>query len=151
MKAVIVCESTHHGNTRKLVDAIAAKFAVEVCDIAQADTIDLNAYELIGFASGISYGKFYEKITSVLREALPGGKKVFFLYTCAQNSGDFSESIRRLAEEKGCESVGSYGCKGFNTYGPLKLIGGMNRKHPDENELQGAVDFFASILSSISH
>jgi len=35
---------------------------------------------------------------------------------------------------------------GYNTYGPLKLIGGMNRKHPTGEELEGAVVFYESLI-----
>ena len=48
--------------------------------------------------------------------------------------------------EKGAVVLGEYGCRGYNTYGPWKLIGGMNRDHPSQEELYAAEDFFASLL-----
>ena len=42
MKSIIIYESTHHGNTKKLVDAIAAKHNVEAVSIENAETIDLS-------------------------------------------------------------------------------------------------------------
>lgn len=68
---------------------------------------------------------------------------MFFLYTCADNSRDFAASLRAVAAERGTEDLGTYACKGFNTYGPWKLVGGMNKKHPTADEILGAVDFFA--------
>ena len=41
--------------------------------------------------------------------------------------------------------MGEYGCKGFNTYGPWNLIGGMNKNHPNDKEIIEAVRFYESI------
>lgn len=56
------------------------------------------------------------------------------------------EKIKAAAHEKGAIILGEYGCRGYNTYGPWKMIGGMNRKHPSEDEINNAVRFFASLL-----
>lgn len=145
MKTAIIYESTHHGNTKKLVDAIAAKHDVDVIGFEQADKAKLEEYDIIGLASGIAYGKFYKGITEAAKGFLSNGKKVFFLYTCGKNSRDYSENIRGIAEARGCVSLGSYGCTGFDTYGPFKLIGGLNKNHPDADEIKAAVDFFEKI------
>ena len=52
MRTIILYESLHHGNTRKLVDAIAEQFPVELHD-ARSFTGDLSDYDAVGFASGI--------------------------------------------------------------------------------------------------
>lgn len=108
--------------------------------------IHLEEYDFIGFASGICFSRFYEKITACVQEKLPIGKQVFFLYTCANNSKDFSENIKQIAIEKGCNVMGTYGCKGFNTYGPFKIVGGINKKHPSQSEIEGAITFFENCI-----
>ena len=35
----------------------------------------------------------------------------------------------------------------YNTYGPWKIIGGMNKRHPDPEELDAVCGFYAKILS----
>ena len=145
MKVVIVFESTHHGNTKKLVDAIAAKNEVDLINAIEADYVNYEDYDIIGFASGAAYGKFYKKITSLAR-SVPSGKKVFFMYSCGKNNKDYSDNIRETLESKGCISLGSYGCPGYDTFGPLKLMGGINKGHPNQGEIEGAVDFYASLL-----
>lgn len=35
MNAIIICASTHHGNTRKVADAIAKEYNLEVVDATQ--------------------------------------------------------------------------------------------------------------------
>lgn len=145
MNTLILVESKHHGNTRKLVDAIASKYDVNIIDVTEKKRINFEEYDRIGFASGIDFGKFYNNVTSYAEE-LPAGKRVFFIYTCANDGKDFSKDIRKRAETQGAIHMGTYGCKGFNTYGPWKIIGGMNKKHPNQDEIQGAVNFFKKMM-----
>ena len=145
-KAVIIYASTHHGNTRKLVDAIADKYDIDKIDATEHQQSDLSGYDLIGFASGIDFGKFYGPVEAFLESNLPESKRVFFLYTCAKINPRFTEKIKALALKKGAVILGEYGCKGYNTYGPWKMIGGMNKNHPSEDEISNAVNFFASLF-----
>ena len=145
-KAVIIYASTHHGNTRKLVDAIADKYDIDKIDATEHQQSDLSGYDLIGFASGIDFGKFYGPVEDFLESNLLESKRIFFLYTCAKINPRFTEKIKALALKKGAVILGEYGCKGYNTYGPWKMIGGMNKNHPSEDEISNAVNFFASLF-----
>ena len=144
-KAVIIYASTHHGNTCRLVQAIADRYSIDTIDATEQQTADLSGYDLIGFASGIDFGKFYEPVEQFLEANLPENKGIFFLYTCARVSQRFTRSIRAKAAKKNAIVLGEYGCKGFNTYGPWKLLGGINKGHPTAAEMAEAVDFFHSI------
>ena len=140
-KALII-----YGSTKKLAEAIADRYDVHLINAAKQQTADLSAYDLIGFASGIDFGKFYPCVEQFLERNLPENKRVFFLYTCAKVSSRFTKTAKTAARKKGAAIVGEYGCRGFNTYGPWKLIGGMNKGHPSEEEVQAAVQFFESLL-----
>ena len=145
-KAVIIYASTHHGSTRKLVEAIANQYGIDQIDATKQQYADLSQYDLIGFASGIDFGKFYDCVEQFLENKLLEKKQVFFLYTCARVSNRFTETIKTAARKKGAVILGEYGCRGFNTYGPWKMIGGMNKGHPTQEEITEAVRFFESIL-----
>ena len=41
----------------------------------------------------------------------------------------------------GSESPGILRCKGYDTFGPFKLVGGIAKGHPDEEDMKNAVDF----------
>ena len=58
MKTAIAYYSKHHGNTKKLLDAIAAENDVTLIDVTQNPTADLTGLDRIGFASGIYYSSF---------------------------------------------------------------------------------------------
>ena len=145
MNAIIIYISTHHENTKKLVDAISEKYNIKAVPLSEAHTIDLNSYDIIGFASGIAFGKFYEPLERFAKQRLPHGKKVFFLYTCGKNNDKYTCSISDIAQSHECEILGSYGCLGFDTYGPFKLIGGISKGHPTQAEIEGAVIFCEKI------
>ena len=53
--------------------------------------------------------------------------------------------MKEIALEKQSVILGEYGCKGYNTYGPWKVIGGMNKKHPTEDEKLVAIKFFEGL------
>ena len=58
----------------------------------------------------------------------------------------FTTSIRESVSQKGAIVLGEYGCKGYNTYGPWQIIGGMNKKHPTKEEIALAVKFVGDLL-----
>ena len=144
-KAVIIYASKHHGNTYKLVKAISDKHNIRTIDAAKNAVVNLQKYDVIGFASGIDFGKFYEEIEDFAKENLPNKKQVFFLYTCAMERKGFTNSMKEIVLEKEAIILGEYGCKGYNTYGPWKVIGGMNKKHPTEEEVISAIEFFEGL------
>ena len=144
-KTVIIYASTHHKNTYKLVKAISDKHNVDIIDATQQSSADLQYYDVIGLASGIDFGKFYEAVENFARHHLPFQKQVFFLQTCAVDRKGFTDSIREIAAQKEAVVLGEYGCKGYNTYGPWKVIGGMNKKHPTQEEIASAVTFFENL------
>jgi flavodoxin len=41
--------------------------------------------------------------------------------------------------------IGSYGCRGYDTFGHLKLIGGIAKGHPDEKDIAGAIEFIKGL------
>ena len=144
-KAVIIYASKHHGNTLKLVKGISDKYDIRNIDATQNYVVSLEEYDVIGFASGIDFGKFYKEIEDFAKVNLPNNKQVFFLYTCANKREGFTNSMKAIALEKQSIILGEYGCRGYNTYGPWKIIGGMNKKHPTTDEIISAIEFIEKI------
>ena len=145
MKTAIVYYSKHHGNTKKLLDAIAAVQDVTLIDVTESAAADLTAFDRVGFASGIYYGGFAKQLQSCAEERLPEGKSVFYLYTHGAPNGNFLKGMREIAEKKGCRELGAYHCQGFDTFGPFKLLGGIAKGHPTEEEIRAAVRFYQNL------
>lgn len=142
---MIIYASTHHGNTKKVVDAIAKEFDVELVDATAVQQKDLSDYDLIGFASGIYAAQFHQQIKNFALNNLPNNKKIFYIMTSAMNK-DFSKSMAESVKGKNAEVVGVFTCRGYNTFGPFKLVGGTGKGHPDENDLKDAVEFFRRLI-----
>ena len=145
MKTAIVYCSRHHGNTKKLLDAIAQKHDVTLIDAVEKPDADLSGYELIGFASGIYYSAFHKSVMQLAEKRLPKGAKVFLMYTCGAKKDGYTSKLRELVQAHGGRVIGEYGCLGYDTFGPFKLVGGIAKGHPDGEELRGAVDFFEKL------
>ena len=145
MNTAIAYYSQHHGNTKKLLDAIAAQAEVTLINVVEEKDADLTAFDRIGFASGIYYSSFAKQIVTFADAHLPENKDVFYIYTHGAPKGGFLKSIREAAEKKHCRELGAYHCLGFDTFGPFKLVGGIAKGHPNEEEIAGAVRFYQSL------
>ena len=145
MKTAVVYYSEHHGNTKKLLDAIAAKHDVTLIDVTKAPETDLSGYDRIGLASGIYYSSFAKQLLAYAEEHLPEGKDVFYIFTHGAPKGMFLNAVRKIAEAKHCRERGDYHCQGYDTFGPFKLVGGIAKGHPTEDEISGAVSFYEGL------
>jgi flavodoxin len=147
-KTAIVYYSEHHGNTRKVVEAIAAAHEeVTLIDAATKIEVDLSGYERIGFASGIYGGQFAKKLLTFAQINLPDRKETFIIYTSAMNGKKYGDDLRQLLDKRNARVLGTWHTKGYCTFGPLKLIGGAFKGKPGEAELQEAVRFYESLGS----
>lgn len=145
MKTVIAYYSKHHGNTKKLLDAIAAVDDVKLIDVTVIKTADLSRYDRIGFASGIYYGSFAKQVQDFAWSSLPENKPVFLIETCGGPRKGYFSAMEKITEEKHCKVIGEYECLGFDTFGPFKLVGGIQKGHPTEEEIDGAVMFYQEL------
>lgn len=149
MKTVIVYYSKHHNNTKKVIDVIAKLENVKLIDAGIIKEKDLSEYDLICFASGIFYSNFHKCVIEFAKKNLPENKKVFLIYTCGIKRANYTDKIKQIVIEKNSKVLGEYACLGFDTFGPLKLIGGIAKGHPNEEEINGAVEFYSNIINKI--
>ena len=146
MNTCIVYYSKHHGNTRRLLDAIAeADRNVTLIDVTEQPDADLSAFDRIGLASGIYFSSFAKQMLSFADAQLPENKAVFYIYTHGAPVGGFLKGIRAVVKKKQCREIGRYHCYGFDTFGPFGKIGGIAKGHPTEKEIAGAVRFYKNL------
>ena len=145
MKTAICYYSRHHGNTLKVLEAMARGNDIDLIDVTARTAVHLEEYDCIGFASGIYYSKFQKSVLDFAGQYLPEGKDVFFVYTCGSVGKGYTKAIAEAAAAKKAHILGEYGCRGFDTFGPFKLVGGIAKGHPDADDLQKARDFYQSI------
>jgi flavodoxin len=148
MKTLIVYFSYHHKNTEKIASVFAKTLEAEIKTSAEADPNMLLDYDLVGLGSGISFGKHY-KVLLDFADKLPkvNGKKAFIFSTSGQpgNGHKFHKKLREILESKGFAIAGEFNCSGFDTYGFLKIVGGIQKGHPNEEDLKQAEIFAESL------
>lgn len=149
MKTAVIYYSEHHGNTKKLLDAVksASQDEIKLFNILETAPEDLSQYDMIGYASGIYYSKFHKKLLAYAEKNTPENMEVFFIYTYGAEKDGYTKAIRQAVATKNAKVLGEFGSFGFNTFGPFKLIGGIAKNRPNDTDLKNAVDFYNGLHS----
>jgi len=160
-KVLIICQSTHHGNTKKIAEAMAEVLDAEIKKPSEVVIEEVRKHHLIGLGSGIYWGKHHPSIFKIVDQLaeLNGNKAFVFSTSGMSNSGNFTHNIRHLVphfhthlrrelKTKGIKIIGEFSCRGFDTAGPLKQIGGISKGRPNQEDLENAKDFAREILDS---
>lgn len=148
MKAVIVCASVSHGNTRRVADCMAQVLGAKVVSPEQADLAELADADLVGFGSGVFYQRLHPRLINFVK-ALPTGRGRAFVFATSGLPelplAPFSRPLVKLLEGKGFEVDGNFSCRALDTMGPFKLVGGIQKQRPDEGDLAAARTFAARL------
>lgn len=77
------------------------------------------------------------------------GKEAFVFSTSAEGGDRDNEPFKKLLIAKGYDVIGSFACKGFTTFGPLKLIGGINKGRPNDSDIESARNFARRLIEKL--
>jgi flavodoxin len=136
-----------HKNTEKIAKKINQVLKGDIMSAEEVNTSELDKYDLIGFGSGIFYGKFHKSILNLVDQfENVENKKAFVFSTSGQGSKGFNDSLKNKLEKKGFDVIGSFACKGFDTFGPFKVFGGLAKGRPNEDDVKAAENFAAELL-----
>ncbi|MCH5643125.1 flavodoxin family protein [Gordonia sp. ABSL49_1] len=150
MTTIIVTSSrSPHGNTRRIADTLSAGLDARVVSPAQATADLLADADLIGFGSGIYSLGFDERLVDCIA-TLPdmAGRAAFIFASSGLPEPPFARYTKRLArqlERRGFRVVGTFVCRGVDTWGPFKLVGGVSREHPSAADFERARSFAAGL------
>lgn len=145
MKTIIVCVSESHGNTLKIAKAMAEVLNAPVVSPEEFDVGKADEYDLIGLGSGIYKGKHHKSIIE-LAEKLPEldaetDKGIFIFSTAGKGDINQHRPLSLLISSKGYRNAGEFMCKGWDTSGLFKFVGGINKGLPNKTMIQQARDF----------
>jgi flavodoxin len=145
LKSLIIYVSYHHNNTEKIAKTIAETLEAEMKKLQEIQPENLSEFDLVGFGSGIYYGK-HDKTMLEFVSKLPqaNSKKAFIFSTsgvAGKKTSKFHDQIKTALTSKGYEIVGEFNCPGFDTYGALRLFGGISKGRPNEEDLKQAYAF----------
>lgn len=145
-KCLIVYHSYHHGNTEKVAQAMAEACGAELVKASEAPR-DLSGYDLVGLGGGIAYGKHYKEVFDAA--AGLSGKSVFVFSTSGMGGRSLNAPLIEALKKQGANVLGDFACKGYDTYGPFKLLGGIAKSHPDAADLEAAKRFASDTAAKV--
>ncbi len=154
MNSIIVLFSYHHKNTDKIAHTIAKVIGAEIKTPEQTDPNTLGSFDLVGFGSGVYFGKLGKPILE-LADKIPQatGKKAFIFSTsgrAGKAAAKFHKSLKEKLEAKGYTIVGEFNCAAFDTFGPFKIVGGTNKGRPNTEDLKQAENFAQALTRNES-
>jgi flavodoxin len=154
MKAVIVCTSVSHGNTKRIADAMGRVLDAPVVDPEQVDPAELSAFDLVGFGSGIFSGRFHPQLRRFVRSLPAGDRRRAFVFATSglpePGFRPFTRPLVRLVEQKGFQVDSAFSCRAFDTWLPFKLVGGINKARPDAADLAAAQAYAEALRARIT-
>ena len=153
MKALIIYISVHHGNTGRVAKVMANILDADLLQMKQVDASMLGQYDLVGFGSGIYFGKHHKSLLDFV-DMLPmlRNKKAFIFSTSGLRKikfiHNFDKPLKEKLQRKGFDIIGEFSCRGLDTYRATKLVGGVNKGRPNAEDLKQAEDFASGLKNS---
>jgi len=154
MKALLIYVSVHHGNTEKVARNMANVLEADSVQVKQANATKLERYDLIGFGSGVYFGKHHASLLDFV-DRLPAvrNKKAFIFSTSGLRKipfvHDFDRSLKEKLRRKGFDVIGEFSCRGYDTSRAAMIVGGINRGRPNTRDLQQAEDFAGRLKDTL--
>ncbi|MEV6769565.1 flavodoxin family protein [Nocardia sp. NPDC051030] len=153
MKAIIVCTSVSHGNTKRVAEVIGEVLGARVVAPEEVDPAGLADYDLVGFGSGIFNGSFHVGLREFVKGLPVGQQRKAFVFA---TSGfpefpfrPFTRPLVRLLGQKGFEVVDTFSCRALDTLAPFKLVGGVRKGRPNAADLADARAFAENLRTRI--
>lgn len=149
MKALIIYKSVHHGNTKKVAEAIAGTLGAKLATPGEVDVNGLGEYDLIGFGSGIFYGRYHQSLLALIDRLPSMNKKAFLFHTCGWETGDifykYTREVCGKLEQKGFTIIGKFSCPGWDTIPAVAWFGGIKKGRPNKSDLEKARAFAKAV------
>ena len=151
---LIAYVSVSHGNTAKIAHAIGEVLSADLLEPELVDPAVVSSYDILGVGSGIYGSTPHPRLRSFVRRLPPGDDMAAFTFTSSgfgrSQSRPWEASLERLLRDRGYDVIGSFDCRGFDTWLPLRLIGGINKGHPDADDLARARAFGHELASRVA-
>ncbi len=140
-KSAIIYVSVHHKNTKKIVECIANELNADVFDLNDAKEMNVDEYDVIGFGSGVYFSNINKSLDYFIDEFKSVPKDTFIILTSGTKSNKYENILSEKLTQKGFHVLGSFHCKGYDTNGIWKYIGGIAKNHPNKKDIKNAINF----------
>ena len=147
MKILIIVKSKHNDNTLKIAEAMSEVAPVTVATLDNAKHYNLSEYDIVGYGSGIYFGKHDKELLKFI-ESIDSNKSYCFVFSTS-GSKSFEKNnncIIKLLESKNKVVLDSFGCLGLDKFFIFALGGGFNKNRPDISDFEAAQNFMMRIM-----
>jgi flavodoxin len=152
-RTLIAYVSVSHGNTAKLAHAIGEVLLADLMEPELVDPAQLSSYDMLGVGSGIYGSRPHPRLRGFVQRLPAGDGMAAFTFTSSgfgrAQSRPWEASLETLLRDRGYEVVGSFDCRGLDTWLPLRLIGGINKGHPNADDLAHAREFARDLATQV--
>lgn len=147
MKILIIVKSKHNDNTLKIAEAMSEIAPVTVTELSNAKKYKLNEYDIVGFGSGIYFGKHDKELFKFV-DGLNDKKAYSFVFsTSGSKSFDKNnKKLIKLLESKNKVVLGSFGCLGFDKFFLFAVCGGINKGRPNIDDFEASQKFILEVI-----
>lgn len=147
MKILAVVESKHLGNTEKIAKAMAEVAPLTVIGVDEAVNYKFHDYDIVGFGSGIYMGKHDDKLIDFVSSLYDEKEYTFVISTSGSSSFEKNNNaLVQLLKDKNKTVLGTFSCKGLDKFFVFKLLGGINKGHPNKQDLANSQEFILDII-----
>lgn len=146
MKILVILNSTHRQNSKKIAEAMAETANLTIVDVTEAEHINVGDYDIVGYGSGVYAGKFGKKIVKHIENNIKDLKNVFLFSTSGTGNEKYNEKLVSYLNENCKHVLGSFACKGLCKWFIFALVGGIAKGHPDTADLEAAKAFIERVI-----
>ncbi|MFO0014741.1 MAG: flavodoxin domain-containing protein [Planctomycetota bacterium] len=149
MKTAIIHVSIHHHNTQAVAQAMGEAIGSKVMTVEKANEENLSEYDLVGLGSGIFFSSHHRALLRWVREHSPLPARAFLFSTAGLPSLHWfwHRALREAVTNQQIVILGEACFPGWDTVGPLRWIGGIQRGHPNAHDLEQARQFAARMVA----
>jgi flavodoxin len=156
MKTAIIYVSVHHGNTEKVANVMANALGADLKKVGEFNTKNLAEYDLVGFGSGIFYGKHRKSLLEMVAN-MPHLNKKAFIFSTSGNQNEkrtpnCHKALRVALQNKGVTIIDEFNCPGYDTFILARIIGGgrgISKGRPNEEDLKKAQTFSEDLKNKL--
>ncbi|MFN3301600.1 MAG: flavodoxin family protein [Patescibacteria group bacterium] len=152
MKSIIIYQSIHHKNTEKIAKVMAEVLDAKLVKPSEVKPEELLDYDLIGFGSGIYWWRHHRQLIDLAKKLPIVKEKMAFIFSTSglrYGKKIIHYFLKKLLIKKGFKIIGEFNCPGYDTFGILKIFGGINKDRPNEKDLKKATLFALNLKDKI--
>ncbi|MBN1897783.1 MAG: flavodoxin family protein [Spirochaetes bacterium] len=151
MKTLIIYVSYHHKNTEKISRYMGKVLKARVVDHREIKPRDVIKYDLIGFGAGIYYWKHHKYLIDFVDQVPKVKNKKAFIFS-TRGIGPlwyYHRVLRRQLKTRNFKVVHDFSFKCWDTAGPFRVFGGLNKGRPDKRDFKRAGEIAKEIIKRV--